>query len=279
MRNIGTGQYLSSRRKEAHIFTIEQREYVRARVLDMARADPRVTAGALTGSAAGGAEDEWSDIDVAFGIEDGISLESILDDWTEALGREFGALHHWDLPSGPSIYRVFLLPSGLEVDMGVTPQQEFGAHGLRFRTLFGVPRRPEPAPQILGSRSIQEARVQNLVGLGWHHVFHARSSIERGKPWRAEYWIRGVRDQTLALACLRFGESAVHGRGIDRLPAAVTEPLVAALVRSLEESELLRALAVATECLIRELEAWDPALCTQLKPLLQEFGAPQAFTA
>ncbi len=251
------------------MFTTEQRDYVRDRVLSLARTDPRVTAGALTGSTAVGAEDEWSDIDVAFGVEDGISPKAILDDWTEVLGRELNVLHHWDLRSGSSIYRVFLLPTGLEVDVAVTPQHEFGALAPSFRTLFGTTRQPEPAPQ---------PDVQYLVGLGWHHVLHARSSIERSKPWRAEYWISGIRDQALALACLRLGEEAFHGRGIDRLPATVTDPLADALVRSLDESELRRALAVATACLISELEAWNPSLCARLKPPLQEFGAPQAVT-
>ncbi len=248
------------------MFTAGHRHHVRNSVLELAKTDPRVTAGAITGSTAIGAEDEWSDIDVAFGIAEGVSPEGILDDWTEALGHEFGALHHWDLRSGSSLYRVFLLPGGLEVDVAVTPQQEFGARGPRFRTLFGTTHQPEPAPQ---------PDAQHLIGLGWHHVLHARSSIERGKPWRAEYWISGIRDHVLALACLRLGEEAVHGRGVDRLPATVTDPLADALVRSLEKSELRRALAVATACLIGELEAWDPALCTRLKPLLQEFGALQ----
>jgi predicted nucleotidyltransferase len=53
------------------MFTAEHRDHVRARVLDLARTDPRVTAGALTGSTAVGAEDAWSDIDVAFEIADG----------------------------------------------------------------------------------------------------------------------------------------------------------------------------------------------------------------
>lgn len=249
------------------MFTVEQRDHVRARVLELARTDPRVTAGALTGSTAVGAEDEWSDIDVAFGIADGISPEAVLDDWTGVLGREFGALDHFDLRSGSSVYRVFLLPSGLEVDVAVTPQQEFGARGPRFRALFGATRPLEPASQPPARR---------LIGLGWHHVLHARSCIERGKPWQAEYWISGIRDHTLALACLRLGEEAVYGRGVDRLPATVTGPLTDALVRSLDEPELRRALAVATACLIGELEAWDSALCARLKPPLREFGAPQA---
>lgn len=249
------------------MFTPAQRDRVRDRVLELAKADPRVTAGALTGSTAVGAVDAWSDVDIAFGIAAGISLQAVLQDWTEVLGREFGVLDHFDLHSGSSIYRVFLLTDGLEVDVGRTPHQEFGARGPRFRTLFGAARRLEAPPR-------PDAR--QLIGLCWHHVLHARASIERGKPWQAEYWIGGVRDHTLALACLHLGEEAVYGRGADRLPAAVTRPLADALVRSLDEPELRRALAVATTCLIGELEAWDSALHARLKPPLQEFGAPRA---
>ena len=45
------------------MFTAEYRDQVRQRVLELARADSRVTAGALTGSMATGLGDEWSDID------------------------------------------------------------------------------------------------------------------------------------------------------------------------------------------------------------------------
>lgn len=200
---------------------------------------------------------------MAFGIADGISLEAVLQDWTVVLDREFGALDHFDLRAGPSIYRVFLLSSGLELDVGVTPQQEFGARGPRFRLLFGAAQPPATAPQ-------PDARY--LIGLGWHHVLHARSCIERGKPWQAEYWISQTRDHALALACLRLGEDASYGRGVDRLPAAVRGPLAETLVRSLDEPELRRALAVTTACLLGELAAWDPALCARLTPLLHEVG-------
>lgn len=248
------------------MFTAEQRDYVRERVLDLARSDPRVTAGALTGSMAVGAEDEWSDVDVAFGITDGITPEALLDDWTEALFRELGALHHWDLRSGSSVYRVFLLPSGLEVDIGVSPQKEFGARGPRFRTLFGTPSQVEPSPP---------PDAQHIAGLGWHHVLHARSCIERGKAWQAEYWISAVRDYTLTLACLRLGEESSYARGVHRLPDTVTGPLAEALVRSLDEAELRRALGVATACFTGEVEALDSALCARLKLILQEFGNPR----
>src|SRR5919199_1589217 len=120
------------------MFTAEERDQVRDRIIEMARSDPRITAGALIGSMAAGLGDRWSDIDITFGIEEGISLRAVLDDWTAQFNSELGALQHWDLPFGPSIYRVFLLPSGLEVDVSVTPQQEFHPRSPRWRTLFGT---------------------------------------------------------------------------------------------------------------------------------------------
>lgn len=248
------------------MFSAEHRDDVRGRVLELARADPRVIAGALTGSTAFGGGDAWSDVDVAFGLADGVGLETVLDEWTAALDREFGVLSHWDLRAGPSIYRVFLLADGLEVDVAVTPDREFGARGPSFKLLFGAAREVAAVPG---------PDADYLIGLGWHHVLHARSCIERGKPWQAEYWISGIRDHALALACIRLGEDAVYGRGVDRLPTAVTGPFAEALVRSLDEPELRRSFAAATACLIGELETGHPLLCARLRPLLKEFGALQ----
>ena len=39
------------------MFTVEERERVRAWIVELARTDPRVTGGALTGSMAAGVED------------------------------------------------------------------------------------------------------------------------------------------------------------------------------------------------------------------------------
>jgi predicted nucleotidyltransferase len=249
------------------MFTAEQREQVRQRILELAQSDPRVTAGALTGSMAFGGGDRWSDIDVAFGIAAGSTPEAMLDDWTVVFAREWGLLDHFDLRYGSSVYRVFLLPSGLEVDVAATPTKDFGARGPQFRALFGPTQHVPAAPQPSAS---------SLIGLSWHHVLHAHASIERHRLWQAEYWIGAIREHTLALTCLRLGENARERRGADRLPSAETDPLADALVRSLDEPELRRVLAAATRCLLGELEAWDPSRCARLSPLLHEFGAPQA---
>ena len=92
-----------------------------------------------------------------------------------------------------------------------------------------------------------------MAGLGWLGVLHANKAIERGRPWEAAYWIASVRDQTLALACLRLGESPYYSRGVDRLPPDVTAPLAETLVRGLEPDELRRALRAARRCLLEEI--------------------------
>src|SRR6266536_5059924 len=207
---------VAGRRKEFTMFTAEQRDHVRQRVLALAQSYPRAISGALTGSMAFGGGDRWSDIDVAFGIAEGITPEAVLDDWTAVFAREWGVLDHFDLPFGSSVYRVFLLPSGLEVDVAATPAEDFGARGPQFRALFG------PTQQLLAT---PQPSASSLIGLSWHHVLHARASIERHRLWQAEYWISAIRDHTLSLACLRLGENARERRGVDRLPSTVTDPL------------------------------------------------------
>ena len=102
---------------------------------------------------------------------------------------------------------------------------------------------------------------------------HANASIERQRLWQAEYWISSARDDTLALACLRLGQSPFYARGLHLLPPSVTVPLEAVLARSTEAEELRRALRVACRCLIRELRYVDPALAGRIEgPLLELTG-------
>jgi hypothetical protein len=245
------------------MFTSDERDQVRDRIIAMAKRDRRVTAAALIGSTAAGVADQWSDIDLTFGLAEGTRLQAVLDDWTTWFASALGALHHWDLPFGPAIYRVFLLPGGLEVDVSVTPQPEFHPRSPRWRTLFGPVGAMQPSPP---------ADPQHLIGQGWHLVLHSRAAIARGKPWHAEYCLSELRNHTLALMCLRLGETTASAKGVDRLPPSVTEPLTAALVCSLAEPELRRALAVATACFRAELETWDAALGARLGPILREFS-------
>jgi hypothetical protein len=235
----------------ALVFSVDERDRVRDRVLEMAATDPRVVAGAVVGGLAEGGGDRWSDLDLTFAVDDAVPLSDVLGDWTREFTAEFDAAHLFDLPAGTSIYRVFLLPGCLQVDLSFTPASTFGARGPRFRLLFGdavdLPRSPPPP-------------ASDVFGLGAHHAVRARFCIERGRRWQAEYWISGVRDQALVLACRRRGLAVAEGRGFDDLPAEVLAPFEDALVRSLEPEELRRALAAAVMGLLSEsAEAADLA--------------------
>jgi hypothetical protein len=243
------------------VFTIAERDRVRARLLELAEVDPDVVGAAITGSYVTGGADEWSDVDLAFGIRG--ELGRALTRWKETLYGEFGAIHDWDLPWGSTTYRVFLLPGWLQVDISFTPASDFGPRGPNWRTVFGatadVPRTPPPPRD-------------ELIGWAWVCARHAHTCIRRRKPWQAEWSISAVRDNLLALASLRLGHPTRYAKGADLLPPKLTETLESTLVRSLDQNELRRALAAAVDALARELEATDTALAARLGPMFAELS-------
>lgn len=223
------------------MFTIEDRRQVREGLLAKARSDKRVIAGAEVGSTAVGAGDRWSDVDLTFGVTEGTNIEDLLVDWTTWFAERFGAVQLFDLPFQSSIYRVFLLPGNLQVDLSFTPGADFGATGPNFTLMFG---------NAVTKKFLEPSPAANIFGLGAHHAVRARICIERGRAWQAEYWISGVRDQALALECRLRGLESGNGRGFDGLPREVLDPFKEALVRSMEREELMRALKSAVEGLI-----------------------------
>jgi predicted nucleotidyltransferase len=108
---------------QALIVPTSRRDEVRASLLQLARVDDRVAGAAITGSAAAGREDRWSDVDLFFGVTD---VAEVLADFSRYLYDELGALHHFDLAAGPAAYRGFLLPGLLEVDLGFTRSASSG---------------------------------------------------------------------------------------------------------------------------------------------------------
>jgi hypothetical protein len=246
------------------VFTPGGRDRLREALIAAARADDRIAAAALTGSAAAGATDRWSDIDLALSVAGHADLAGVLAGWTGLMYSEHGALHHVDVRRGGTIYRVFLLGNTLQVDIAFCPAAEFGAIGPTFALLFGAAteqRQPAADPEY-------------LIGMAWLHALHARSSIERGRVWQAEYMVSGVRDHVVALACLRHRLPAVHCRGTDDLPGQVRHRLAGALCSSLDVAELRRAFAVAVSALITEIEAADQELAGRICGVLCQLARP-----
>src|SRR5579872_3503182 len=134
------------------MFTPEERDRLRSELLENAAGDPRLNGAAITGSAAAGREDRWSDIDLAFGVGNAAELPNVLADWTANMYHQHLALHHLDVKSGAWIYRVFFLPSTLQVDLAFVCGTEFRALAPTFRLMFGKANEPRhtPPPQPSG---------------------------------------------------------------------------------------------------------------------------------
>jgi len=238
------------------MFTIERRALIRSKILERAAQDRRIVGAAITGSGAAGAEDQWSDIDLAFSLADRIELPPLLSEWTTYMYTEFSAIHHLDVPSGAWLYRVFLLPGTLQVDLAFVPTAEFRPLAPTFKLVFGSANEPRP---------FTPPSAESLIGLGWLHALHARSCIVRARLWQAEYMVTGVRNYALALACVRHGLPAVYGRGTDQLPSEITAKFDLALVQCLNAKELTRAFQVVIDGFIGEVRCADETLADRLQ--------------
>jgi len=237
------------------VFTVEQRDALRERVLQLAEDDDRVVAGAAVGSLAVGGGDAFSDLDLTFAIADRVPVANVLDDWTRILEDELDAVRLIDLEAGPTVYRVFLLPDSLQFDLSLTPAAEFRPAGPRFQLLFGetAPGQPEARPASQGSIFIRTPPVAgDILGWGVIYALHARACIERGRVWQAEHYVEAVRDHALSLACLHHGVVAVQARGYDDLPAETLAAFERTHVGSLAPDALRRALAASVRALIDE---------------------------
>lgn len=138
---------------------------------------------------------------------------------------EHDATHHLDIWSGEALFRVFLLPTSLQVDLSFWPSERFAASGPAFHLVFGEANEPVAAPM---------AATDSVIEMGWLYALHARASLARGRPWQAAYMIDGLRERVIALACRRYGLPAYEGRGVDDLPDEILNPLRRSLVVDLD---------------------------------------------
>jgi hypothetical protein len=243
------------------VFSAGDRDSLREMLIALAQSDSRISGAAITGSGALNLEDKWSDIDLAFAVTEENEISQVISDWTEIMYQNHGAVHHMDMASGESFFRVYLLENTLQVDLSFSPGRSFGAVAPSFRLVFG---KSQDLPKSVWPTS------NELIGLGWLYALHARSSIARGRVWQAEFMISGFRGQALALACSRFGLSPNQGRGLDKLPSEILETFVGALVRSLDEAELRRAYRLCGEVFLAEVNRVDPGLANRLGEPLEE---------
>jgi hypothetical protein len=243
------------------VYTVEERTRVRQQLIDMAHSDPRIVAGAEVGSLTQTTGDRWSDLDLTFGVADAASVDEVFTDWTARLETEARAVRLFDLRSVQTLYRVFLYPGGLQVDLSLTPHA-VAQMGPKFRPLFGHAFEQVSAPPL---------EPREVFGLCVHHALRTRFSIERGRLWSAQYFIVELRHETLSLACLHRGLPGRYARGFDDLPADLRERAAESFVRTMTVDELLRALRAGI-ALFRS-EASDFNALAAVDPILNEVAA------
>lgn len=247
------------------MFSATDRATIQAALIARAETDPRVIGAALVGSAARGNQDDWSDIDLALQLADGVDEQHLVDEWTRAIDDEHGLSDTHDVRAAGARYRVFFLSNSLQVDVSFWPHDKFRATEPGFEVLFGTPNPPtEPTPSDTSA----------MIGMGWLYALHARSSIARGKLWQATSMLDGLRGQVLALMCVRVGLNAWHGREIDRLPAHDLARLEATLIGRLAVDDLDRARIALTRMLLDEVKTTDPDRARRLQPAIDTLAEP-----
>ena len=122
------------------MFNPEERDRLKDELVFRARGDARIDGAAFTGSSAGGHEDRWSDIDLALSVVAG--YDETMAEWTAWMYESHDAVHHLDVVDGGAVYRVFLLPSSLQVDLSFWPKGQLRPIGPAFRLLFGEAGQP-----------------------------------------------------------------------------------------------------------------------------------------
>jgi len=250
------------------MFTVKEREAIRDSLLSRASADGRVSAGAVTGSASVGKEDEWSDIDLAFGVSRGHKVQDIVDGYSAVMREDFQAVDFMDITAGDWHYRVFLLRSTLQVDLAFAPAESFGAGGPTFKLMFGSAGTAKFGPISPETPS---------RGWAWLYALHVRSAIARGKLLQAENLLSHLREQVLSLACVRLNLRYDHGREFDLLAAQVRPTVLECLPNWLDAAELARAFGASIQMLVNELKNVQLSNADELETTLRDlarFPAP-----
>lgn len=213
------------------MFTVEFREEVRNKIIAKAKQDKRIVSAAVVGSYSVGKEDRWSDIDLTFAVSENISVSEVLQEWSDFVVHEFSAVVLSDVSRSNTVYRVFMLPGCLQMDLSFSPEKDFGAVGNTFKLLFGTHNeKPQPKGQS----------VEEIFGMLVHHLVRARFCAERNRLWQAEFWISESRNYALKLCCMANSLNTDYARGFDDLPSDILSLFKETFVKELTKSEILR---------------------------------------
>ena len=217
------------------MFDEAARDQVRAALAERAASDVRIGSAALLGSLATDQADRWSDLDLSLGVAEGADFNDVVEDWTGHLVSELGATVLLDLTSGGVLYRVFLLPGWLQLDLSFSPGGRVLQGGPRLRLLFGSTSQMRPTRQA----------PEDRYGWGVIYARHAYVCLQRERWWQAAFCVTEVRHAAMDLACLVRGLPARFARAYDDLPGDVRDGFEPTIFAGLEPGQLVTSLRAA----------------------------------
>ncbi|WP_409184515.1 nucleotidyltransferase domain-containing protein [Amycolatopsis sp. VS8301801F10] len=242
------------------MFEVSERVRIRDELIAAARQDVDIAGAALVGSAARGAEDRWSDIDLVLQLAQDADEAAVVARWTRSLDEKYGVADTLDVTSREGVrYRVFLLDSSLQVDLSFWPHDLFRATENGFQLVFGQANEPTGAA---------EPDSAQVIGMAWLYALHARSAIARGRTWQAVLMLDDLRNQISTLECLRYGLNPWHGREVDRLPEPVLETLRNGRAASVSLAELERSRQALLQHYLAAVEHHDAERAISLRRAL-----------
>jgi len=163
------------------MFTPAYRKIIRDKIIQKIKDDENITSAAVIGSYARNEVDDYSDIDLTFGISKEVSQRNILTRYKTFIQTEFDGVFLFDLQQDETVYGVFLLPGCLQVDLSFTPQASFGPRAHPFVLLFGN-------QQAYKTASPHEP-IEDKFGLIVHHLLRTKVCIERNQFDKAQEWL------------------------------------------------------------------------------------------
>jgi len=232
----------------APLFTSEEREDVTERLVAMLERVAGVRGVVALGSIADGTADRHSDVDLAVVVAPDADVAIVAADCTDMALGALPVFHHFSQSLGGLEFRGFLLESFLEIDLGFAPPG-----GLEAVT------------------AIPRVDVAGKLDFIWHDVIHAAVALDRGRPWRALWYVQRIRDGALELAAGRLGFDLRHFKDADDLPPETLAAAEAANAPGRSAAEIWQALRAATSALFAEGRQTHPEVADKLEPKLIQF--------
>jgi hypothetical protein len=231
------------------VFTPEEREAAAEGLVARLPEVHGVESVVSLGSIADGTSDRHSDVDLAVVVASDAEASAVAQECTRVVLATLPVFHHFSQSLGGMEFRGFLLESFLEIDLGFAQGHEL----------------------VEGATAVPEFDAAAKLDFIWHDVIHAAVALDRGRPWRALWYVDRLRNGALELAGARLGLDLRHFKTVDELAPETLAAAEAAVAAGPTEAQIWPALRAATSALFAEGRLTHPELADKLEPKLTRF--------